>query len=185
MNRNMFLLNIVALTLISCSKDNEDLSSSEIRDGSGNIYNEIIIGDQVWLKEDLRTGKYIDGQVIPESDCINKGKEGVYYSSKMDMAKVCPKGYKVPTRSDYKKLITYFGGEDLNATQIIDSYVTKWNGNANGNGDGNTNNGSGLYWTCSKAKEGYYYFYFRTQIAGMSVDQYSEIFEYHIKCIKI
>lgn len=36
MKRNMFLLSIVALTLISCSKDNEDLGLSEIRDGGGN-----------------------------------------------------------------------------------------------------------------------------------------------------
>lgn len=186
MKKKLLVLGIGVFTLFSCSKDNEDPGSSEIMDGSGNIYTEITIGDQVWLKEDLKTGKYIDGQVIPGSNCVDKGKEGVYYSSELDMAHVCPKGYKVPTQSDFRKMITHFGGEGLNATQIIDSYVNKWNGNANGNGDGIANIGSGLYWTSSKTEVPYcyYYFYFRTQIAGMSVDQYSGLHDFHIKCIK-
>lgn len=184
MNKSMFLISLVTLTLFSCSKNEEEDYPSNITDGSGNIYTEINIGDQVWLKEDLKTSKYIDGEVISGSDCIDKGKEGVYYSSDLDMTKSCPKGYKVPTQSDFKNLIAYFGGEDLNVSQITDCYIDKWNGNANGNGDGIINSGSGLYWTSSEAEIGNYYFYFRTQIAGISVDQHSGLSDFHIRCIK-
>ena len=186
MKKTLFLIVVIILVILSCGKDDEQ--EKKIIDGSGNTYNEIEVGNQTWLREDLKTGKYINGQDIQTKDFENKGKEGYYYSYNVDMRKLCPKGYKVPSQSDFQKLIEYFGGENINKDQIIASYVSKWNGNTNGNGDGFTNSGSGLYWSSTETfysgQIGNYYFYFRTQFAGISVSLFSATGNFHIKCIK-
>lgn len=186
--KTFFLLSIVMLTLFSCDKDDEVEKVQGIKDGSGNSYTEIILGSQTWLKEDLKASKYTNSQDISDRHFTNKDKEGYYYSYDIDMKKICPKGYRVPTQQDFQILINYSGGEGIDESSIVANYVTKWNGNPNGNGDGLTNIGSGLYWSSTKTtypgKEGNYYFYFRTQLAGLSVSQYSALSQFHIKCIK-
>lgn len=186
MKKNLFVC-LAIMCLCSCSKDSQD-DVTGIVDGSGNVYSEVTVGSQVWLKEDLKTAKYIDGKEITASYYENKGKEGYYYLYDVDVKKLCPKGYRLPTQQDFQKMIEYFGGESIDKDQIISNYVNKWNGNPNGNGDGMTNAGSGLYWSSTQTtypgKNGNYYFYFRTETAGLSVSQFSSIGSFHIKCIK-
>ena len=100
------------------------------------------------------------------------------------MLNICPVGYRVPERVDFEKLIAHFGGEDIDADKIINSYVRAWNGNPNG--DGKTNVGSGLYWTNTSGTTGKYNFYFRTidhpwvDISSLS----SASGKLHIRCLK-
>lgn len=180
MNRIILLLLIILFS--SCSEDGND--TSQIKDGSGNIYTEIKIGNQTWLKEDLKTTKYQDGTAIGSVYCQDKGSSGVYYSNLPDFNSICPIGYRVPTKLDYEILINHFGGKSISENQIISAYVNEWNGNPNGSGDGIINNGSGLYWTSSLSNIGNYYFYFRTVNAGLSVDSHTLDSFFHIKCIK-
>lgn len=176
---------LVLLSIISCKKDNLNPDDKLIKDGSGNIYTEIQIGEQIWLKEDLATKKYIGGTLIGSDSYQDKGNSGFYYSDFADFDRICPEGYKIPTKYDFERLIAYFGGESLNESQIIEAYVNKWNGNPNGGGDGIMNQGSGLYWPSSDgSKYGHYYFYFRTINAGISVKSYTFDSFFHVKCIK-
>uniref|UniRef100_UPI003216A250 FISUMP domain-containing protein n=1 Tax=uncultured Draconibacterium sp. TaxID=1573823 RepID=UPI003216A250 len=192
MNKYIWLLSF-GLVLVFCNSCNEEEPIDEhlIKDGSGNTYTEIVIGNQVWLKEDLRTDKYLDGSLISTWNYENKDKEGFYYSSSVDFDRICPEGYGVPTKSDFKELIEYFGGDDLEHEQMIEAYVNTWHGNPNGNGDGILNTGSGLYWTSTKDYKygGNYYFYFRTKTTGIPLSVTTSLqgsFQgtLHIKCIK-
>ncbi len=186
MKNSIQLLSIISIFLcvISCKQEDVLPTDNSIKDGSGNVYTEVKIGEQIWLKEDLATEKYIDGTFIHSSLYDNKGTSGYYYSYLIDFNSICPEGYKVPTKSDIEKLIVYFGGDKLDESQILDAYVNTWNGNPNGNGDGIINQGSGLYWTSTNGPTGYYHFYFRTINAGLSVQTYGSKSSFHIKCIK-
>lgn len=187
----LLLLLFILTNVTSCKQEDSTLKEdiTLIKDGSGKIYTEMKIGEQIWLKEDLSTDKYIDGTPINALLFQNLGTSGFYYSNLADFNKICPKGYRIPTKADFEKLIAYLGGVDLNENQIIEKYVKTWNGRANGsphsNGSGLlSNNGSGFYWTSTIRQSGMnYYLYFRTEYAGISVQSYG-VGPFSIKCIK-
>ncbi len=52
---------ILLLALISCEK--EDFET--VSDFDGNIYQTIVLGDQIWMRENLKTTHYSDGTPIP------------------------------------------------------------------------------------------------------------------------
>lgn len=195
MKKHIQLLYFVLILFVynSCNEETT-IDESLIKDGSGNIYTEIVIGNQVWLKEDLKTSKYNDEKSIYSAHYKDKNSKGFYYSGSVDFETICPKGYRVPNKYDFEILIEHFGGDDLDKNQMTEAYVNTWNGNPNGNGDGVTNAGSGLYWTSSKDYRygGYYHFYFRTENAGIPFSVsvfhvgsgYSSSSFHHIKCIK-
>ena len=72
-NRNWLCYFIVTGLLIifnnSCKKANdspvEKLSSDNVIDKDGNIYNTVTIGTQIWLTENLKTTKFINGDAVP------------------------------------------------------------------------------------------------------------------------
>ncbi len=119
-------LAVILLSVIGgCRKD-----SGEIRDGDGNIYTTVTIGSQVWLKENLRTTKYIDGTSIPHvtgdtweglltpaycwfSD-VAANKDiygGLYNLFAVKTGKLCPDGFHVPSRGELLILTDFL--EDL------------------------------------------------------------------------
>jgi uncharacterized protein (TIGR02145 family) len=110
---------------------NLNVSGPTSKDGSGNIYNSVQIGDQTWTSMNLITTNYQNGQSIPNitdskswtnstigaycdfNNDINIGK--VYghlynYYSVSDSRNICPSGWHVPTKIEYETLINYLGG---------------------------------------------------------------------------
>ena len=98
-----------------------------VRDVEGNIYNTIRIGDQVWMKENLRTTRYnngdfidttipsdkdISGEYMPKYQWAYEGNErfvrnfGRLYTWYVinDKRGIYPPGWKVPSYHDWNIL---------------------------------------------------------------------------------
>jgi uncharacterized protein (TIGR02145 family) len=96
-------------------------------DIDGNRYGTVKIGNQCWMREDLRVSRFNDGTPIPfltaDKDWENAGKNGVpavsangsfylynWYAA-IHPRGICPSGWHVPTSLEQESLIAYFGGK--------------------------------------------------------------------------
>lgn len=105
-------------------------NNQTVTDTDGNVYNTVIIGSQTWLKEDLKVTKYNNGQIIQNitditvwkinnpggaycwynNDVGNKSTYGALYNwYAVQTGNLCPKGWHVPTDTEWKILATYLG----------------------------------------------------------------------------
>lgn len=104
-----------------------------VEDIDGNVYNYITIGNQTWMVENLRTTRLRNGTPIPHvkdsikwclsmenqalqtslsycdyrNDSTFGKKYGHIYDIKASRSEIAPKGWRVPTRSDWFILINY------------------------------------------------------------------------------
>jgi uncharacterized protein (TIGR02145 family) len=106
---------------------------STINDIDGNIYNTVLIGTQCWMKENLKTTKYRNGDPIPnviiEDEWYNltsgafawydhnflwKDIYGALYNghATVDIRGLCPFGWRMPDSSNWDELVVYIGGPD-------------------------------------------------------------------------
>ena len=96
-------------------------------DADGNCYDTVHIGNQIWMKSNLRTTHFRDGSPIPlgsgtntagpwyfhpsTADAPGYSSEtyGLYYSEEAvhDTRGLCPAGWHVPTVSDWEELGLY------------------------------------------------------------------------------
>ncbi len=102
-----------------------------VADIDGNIYNTAQIGDQCWMKENLKTTTYRNGTAIPnvtdanawsnlatgayvwyDNDISWKDSYGALYNwyTTVDPNGLCPTGWHVPTHDEWTDLTDYIGG---------------------------------------------------------------------------
>ncbi|MFN5323416.1 MAG: fibrobacter succinogenes major paralogous domain-containing protein [Bacteroidota bacterium] len=101
---------------------------STVTDIDGNVYNVVTIGNQCWLKENLETTRYRNGDVIPTNlnnsqwQNTTQGAWAYYNDSSQynniygklynwyavaDARGLCPTGWHVPTDSEWNKMVKY------------------------------------------------------------------------------
>ncbi len=148
--------NEVSFTIPSIIPENDAQPCSTtptITDIDGNVYNTVQIGQQCWMKENLRTTKYADNTEIPigstESDTIpyryvpnNDESNVLAYGYLYNWAAVmhgasssganpsgvqgiCPTGWHVPSDAEWTQLINYVGNQSGYLCGCQNSYIAK------------------------------------------------------------
>jgi uncharacterized protein (TIGR02145 family) len=118
---------------------------STVTDVEGNVYNTVTIGNQTWMKENLKVTKYRDGTAIgtttasipndssskyqwayngAESNVSTYGRLYTWYAA-TDSRGVCPSGWHLPTNAEWTTLITYLG-ESVAGGKMKEAGTTHW-----------------------------------------------------------
>jgi uncharacterized protein (TIGR02145 family) len=141
----MLFFSVLISSLVSCSK--KDTTPTTVKDIDGNTYNIIQIGDQFWMKENLKVSKFKNGDNITEvtdnvqwsglstpalcfydNDEANEDPYGLMYNWYVvkDSRGLCPTGWHVPTVDDWTELTDFLGGELVAGGKLKESGTSHW-----------------------------------------------------------
>ena len=141
-------------------------ASDPLTDISGNTYQTIQIGNQTWMKENLRVTKYINGDIIPNVLIDRQNSlEGAwsyylddsYYDSNFgklynwyaatDARGICPNGWHLPSPDEWQTLRNYL--REQSGTQLKENNLTYWGAHYRDNptnSSGFSARGAGLFY---------------------------------------
>jgi uncharacterized protein (TIGR02145 family) len=158
------LLFILTVASTSCSEDNSPGGKSNnnggnnntggcaggpttVTDIDGNVYNVVSIGNQCWMKENLKTTHYKNGAAIPSNlsdaqwqattsgasadynnDPTNTAVYGKLYNwyAVADPQGLCPTNWHVPTDAEFDTLFNYLGGDSVCGGAMKEIGTTHW-----------------------------------------------------------
>jgi uncharacterized protein (TIGR02145 family) len=125
----VFVLVCQLAFLFSCNNP-----SNTVTDIDGNVYQTVQIGTQVWIKENLKTTRYRNGDLIPtnlsDTDWENAttgacdiydnkpendktyGKLYNWYAV-IDSRNLCPVGWHIPSDAEWTTLENFLGGDGI------------------------------------------------------------------------
>jgi uncharacterized protein (TIGR02145 family) len=126
---NLFFFFFVLSLFHACKKEDSEPAGTTVTDVEGNIYKTVIIGNQTWMTENLKTTKYNDNTPIANitdtaewartnspalswysNDELNKAKYGALYNwFALSKNKLCPTGWHVPSDAEWNTLELYLG----------------------------------------------------------------------------
>lgn len=142
-NMKPSVLLIVCLLLLSMSDQ-----AQMVTDYDGNQYHTQLIGNQLWLKENLKVTHYRDGTLIPNvtdintwgglstgarcyydnDSATNDPVYGVLYNwfAVSNAAHLCPEGWHVPTDAEWTTIETFLGGSSIAGGKMKEAGTTHW-----------------------------------------------------------
>jgi uncharacterized protein (TIGR02145 family) len=118
-------------------------------DGDNNHYTTLQIGTQTWMAENLKTTKYLNGDLIGttvpatknilsesnpkyqwsydgnESNVATYGRLYTWYTV-ADNRGVCPAGWHIPTDAEWTTLTDYLGGASIASGKLKESGLAHW-----------------------------------------------------------
>jgi uncharacterized protein (TIGR02145 family) len=145
-----------------------------VTDIDGNIYSEVIIGDQIWMSGNLKVTHYVNGDPIPNitsesewstlttgaySDIDNDPNNSNTYHrlynwyTVVDSRKICPAGWHVPSQPEWLVLQTFLtdngygyegSGSDVAKSMAASSGWMEYNQPGTIGNDQSSNNSSGF-----------------------------------------
>jgi uncharacterized protein (TIGR02145 family) len=135
LNYTFLFVVVLFLMSVSCTETddqtNDDIKENTVIDIDGNIYHVDTIGDQIWMRENLKTTRFRDGSPIPKvlqnndwaalesaayCNCNNDqslvSKYGRLYNwyAVNDIRNIAPEGWHVATDEDWIILEKYVSG---------------------------------------------------------------------------
>lgn len=141
----LLLAAVATVFQISCTDDSDTGPGptpvpTTVTDIDGNVYQTVIIGNQIWIAENLKVTHYRDGSPVPretddilwaggavsgaycdvEDDTASTAIYGLLYNwyAVNDSAGLAPQGWRVATDDDWKELETYLGMSQAAADSI-------------------------------------------------------------------
>ena len=121
--------------------------TSTVSDVEGHIYNTVQIGQQCWMKENMRATKYSDGTSITQASVSQESSTTRYYYDPGQAANygylynwpaakgpssvsannqgICPTGWHVPSDGEWTQLVQYVGGQSNYLCSNNSSYIAK------------------------------------------------------------
>lgn len=134
---------VIWLPFSSCEKDDNTPDPNKVTDIDGNVYNTVKIGDQTWMKENLKVTRFRNGDLIPSPGSTlvdpavyiydnlpaNNTVYGKLYNwyAVSDARGICPTGWHVPSDAEIETLIDELDGEALAGGKLKESGTTHWN----------------------------------------------------------
>ena len=131
--------------------DPAQFQCGNVRPYRGYDYATVLIGDQCWFAENLRTAIYLNGEAIPQNlsngawSSTDSGAMALRPTSPLDLTfygsyynwfavddarGLCPSGWHVPTDEEWTILTDHLGGEPVAGVQMKTTYG--WNNDGNG-----------------------------------------------------
>ncbi len=109
------IIQIVAYVPVTTLTDNRD----------GNIYQLVEIGNQVWMKENLRYKN--EYSAAPNDDQELVAEYGLVYRTHIASGVgVCPEEWHLPSQVDWEKLIQNLGGPDIAGGKLKETGTERW-----------------------------------------------------------
>jgi uncharacterized protein (TIGR02145 family) len=126
---------------------NPNLTYSSVTDIEGNTYATIVIGNQEWMAENLRTSKYCNGDPIPnvaeasqwgsltsgawahyDNDSEYDAPYGKLYNwyAVDDSRNICPCGWQMPTEFAWSDLAQHLGGLSVAGGKMKSTGTLYW-----------------------------------------------------------
>lgn len=154
-SKNLVFSLLILFGLLSCSKDNNNPGITlentliTVTDYDRNIYNTVLIGDQLWMKANLRVTHFRNGDRIPtlrtrnedifdetapiyqwpvnltSPDSIMYGRYYTWYAA-TDPRCICPQGWHLPDSTEFRELINYLGGTGFAGGKLKETGTTHW-----------------------------------------------------------
>ena len=106
-----------------------------VLDADDNVYTPDTLGNQIWLKENMKTSSYTDGILIGSggwsfygSDSQNEIDYGRLYSyaTVTNAHGLCPTGYHAPSEAEWEEMITFLGGNSVAGAKMKETGTTHW-----------------------------------------------------------
>lgn len=110
----------------------KSFTTYSVMDVDGNGYNSVLIGDQEWMTENLKTTKYNNGSPIQNVYWYNndpatyKDTFGPYYLGYQVNNSICPAGWHLPDYEDVNQLINLLGGKEVAGGKLKESGYEHW-----------------------------------------------------------
>jgi uncharacterized protein (TIGR02145 family) len=120
-----------------------------IIDIEGNTYKTVRVGNQLWMKENLRVTHYRNGDPVPNiqngsawatqthdafcywnNDSANYAANfGVLYNGYVveSPKQICPTGWHIPSRLEWNELANFLGGSNVAGGKMKESGIVHWN----------------------------------------------------------